>query len=113
MTLDKLLIEKGVGMTLVFTTWNKHQQDSVKSQPHGNSTLTDDLGNEYRLADQVGPNRINGGTKAEHKLIFPLPKANANRLTAKIRSNSVSDIFYYLPPFSINLSKEVQSKLRE
>ena len=54
MTLDKLLIEKGVGMTLVFTTWNKHQQDSVKSQPHGNSTLTDDLGNEYRLADQVG-----------------------------------------------------------
>ena len=110
MTLDKLLIKKGLGMTFVFTIWNKNLKGYVSSQPYEYSTLTDDLGNEYSLIDTVGPRYINGGIKAKHELTFQLPKADANRLNAKINSNSG---IFDLPPFSINLPEEVQSELRD
>ena len=110
MTLEKLIIEKGLGMILVFSTLNKYPQgSSLYSKPSHNSTLMDDLGNEYFLRNTVGPSTIEGGVKAEHKLIFQLPKADANKLNAKISGNGI----FYLPPFTINLPEEVKSKLRE
>ena len=103
MTLDKILVEKGVGMTFVFTTWNKNTEGYVNSSAVNPSRITDDIGNEYALLEAVGPSKINAGTKAEHKLRFPIPKVGANQVTVSIKPSPGSNNIFNLPPFSITL----------
>ena len=46
MTLDKILVEESVGMTFVFTTWNKNTERYIESRLNKDSRITDDIGNE-------------------------------------------------------------------
>ena len=112
MTLDKILVEKGVGMTFVFTTWNKNTQGYVNAGFASRSTITDNLGNGYGLLEISGPSKVSAGIKAEHKLRFPIPKPGANQLTVKIDSGRGRYIFD-LSPFSITLPNSNQLETSE
>ena len=111
MTLDKILVEESVGMTFVFTTWNKNTERYIESRLNKDSRITDDIGNEYSLLEAVGPSKINAGIKAEHKLRFPIPKPGAKQLTVKLsyRYNSI----FNLSPFSITVPESIQTETRE
>ena len=111
MTLDKILVEKGVGMTFVFTTWNKNTERYVQSSVDKSSRITDDIGNEYSLLEADGPSKINAGIKAEHKLRFPIPKPGAKQLTIKLSYRYYS--IFNLSPFSITLPDSIQPETSE
>ena len=112
MTLDKILVEKGVGMTFVFTTWNKNTQGYVNSRYASGSRITDNLGNGYGLLETISPSRVSAGIKAEHKLRFAVPKPGANQLTIKIDSGQGRSIFD-LSPFSITVPSSNQLQTSE
>ncbi len=111
MTLDKVLIEQGVGMIMVFSVWNKYE-GSVNSQAANHSRLIDNLGRDYGLLESTGRQKINGGTKAELKIRFPIPQSGATQLTVKLAEHYRKGVFN-LSPFSITIPASIQPETTE